>query len=141
MGPGKTTTLKRLSGLLHPTSGTATVVGHQPWRRSAAYLSAITLVMGPRNRLSGDIPAADSLLLNQAICRVGDAEYKRTFDELNDLLALQPIITKPVRRLSLGERMKCELAAALLRSPKPFRGRCWMPGVVRSRSTWPVCEP
>jgi ABC-2 type transport system ATP-binding protein len=117
-GAGKTTTLKMLSGLLHPTSGMATVVGHQPWRRSAAYLSAITLVMGQRNRLSWDIPAADSFLLNQAIYRVGDAEYKRTFDELNDLLALQPIITKPVRQLSLGERMKCELAAALLHSPQ-----------------------
>lgn len=116
-GAGKTTTLKMLSGLLHPTSGMATVLGHTPWQRSPEYLRSITLVMGQRNRLSWDIPAADSFLLNQAIYRISDAEYKRTFDELDELLELAPIIRKPVRNLSLGERMKCELAAALLHRP------------------------
>ena len=117
-GAGKTTTLKMLSGLLHPTGGQATVLGFTPWDRKSDFLRAITLVMGQRNRLSWDIPAADSFLLNQAIYRLTDAEYKRTLDELNELLDLQPIIKKPVRNLSLGERMKCELAAGLLHRPK-----------------------
>jgi ABC-2 type transport system ATP-binding protein len=116
-GAGKTTTLKMLSGLLHPTSGKANVLGYTPWLRSNDYLRSITLVMGQRNRLSWDIPAADSFLLNQAIYRISDEEYKRTFDELEQLLELGPIIRKPVRNLSLGERMKCELAAALLHRP------------------------
>src|SRR5512138_56226 len=116
-GAGKTTTLKMLSGLLHPTSGKASVLGFTPWELKPEYLRAITLVMGQRNRLSWDIPAADSFLLNQAIYRISDQDYKRTFDELDQLLELAPIIRKPVRNLSLGERMKCELAAALLHRP------------------------
>jgi ABC-2 type transport system ATP-binding protein len=117
-GAGKTTTLKMLSGLLHPTSGRASVLGHTPWQRSNDYLRSITLVMGQRNRLSWDIPAADSFLLNKAIYRIGDEEYKKTIKELDELLELSPIIRKPVRNLSLGERMKCELAAALLHKPQ-----------------------
>jgi len=78
----------------------------------------MTLVMGQRNRLSWDIPAADSFLLNQAVYRIGDSEYKRTLAELDDLLELGPIMRKPVRNLSLGERMKCELAAGLLHRPQ-----------------------
>jgi ABC-2 type transport system ATP-binding protein len=116
-GAGKTTTLKMLSGLLHPTSGEANVLGYIPWQHSADYLRSITLVMGQRNRLSWDIPAADSFLLNQAIYRIGDEDYRRTFQELDQLLELAPLIRKPVRNLSLGERMKCELAAALLHRP------------------------
>ncbi len=116
-GAGKTTTLKMLSGLLYPTGGTISILGYTPWERQSDYLRAITLVMGQRNRLSWDIPAADSFLLNQAIFRVSDAQYKETFDELNTLLDLTPIMGKPVRQLSLGERMKCELAAALLHRP------------------------
>lgn len=116
-GAGKTTTLKMLSGLLHPTSGRASVLGFTPWHRSTDYLRAITLVMGQRNRLSWDIPAADSFLLNQAIYRINDADFKRTLKELDELLELGPITRKPVRNLSLGERMKCELAAALLHRP------------------------
>jgi ABC-type uncharacterized transport system, ATPase component len=116
-GAGKTTTLKMLSGLLHPSSGQATVLGHVPWQRSNDYLRAITLVMGQRNRLAWDVPAADSFLLNKAIYRIGDADYRRTLDELDHLLELGPIMRKPVRNLSLGERMKCELAAALLHRP------------------------
>jgi ABC-2 type transport system ATP-binding protein len=117
-GAGKTTTLKMLSGLLHPTSGTASVLGFKPWQRSNDYLRNITLVMGQRNRLSWDIPAADSFLLNKAIYRISDEDYGKTIKELDELLELTPIIRKPVRNLSLGERMKCELAAALLHKPK-----------------------
>src|SRR6266545_4345041 len=117
-GAGKTTTLKMLSGLLHPTGGGAQVLGFTPWERKLDYLRAMTLVMGQRNRLSWDIPAADSFLLNQAVYRISDDDYKRTLDELDELLDLTPIIRKPVRNLSLGERMKCELAAGLLHRPK-----------------------
>jgi ABC-2 type transport system ATP-binding protein len=117
-GAGKTTTLKMLSGLLHPTSGDAKILGYTPWQRSSDYLRSMTLVMGQRNRLSWDIPAADSFLLNQAIYRISDDDYAKTFKELDELLDLQPIIRKPVRNLSLGERMKCELAASLLHRPK-----------------------
>ncbi len=117
-GAGKTTTLKMLSGLLHPTGGSASVLGYTPWERKRGYLQAMTLVMGQRNRLSWDIPAADSFLLNQAIYRIPQAEYARTLKELDELLDLSPIMRKPVRNLSLGERMKCELAAALLHRPQ-----------------------
>lgn len=117
-GAGKTTTLKMLSGLLHPTGGAANVLGFTPWERRPDFLRSITLVMGQRNRLSWDIPAADSFLLNQAVYGIDDAQYKRTLAELDELLDLAPIIKKPVRNLSLGERMKCELAAGLLHRPQ-----------------------
>jgi ABC-2 type transport system ATP-binding protein len=117
-GAGKTTTLKMLSGLLHPTGGNASVLGFTPWQRKPAFLQAMTLVMGQRNRLAWDIPAADSFLLNQAIYRISDVDYQRTLKELDQLLELGPILRKPVRNLSLGERMKCELAAGLLHRPK-----------------------
>ena len=117
-GAGKTTTLKMLSGLLHPTAGQAKVLGYIPWDLKADYLKSITLVMGQRNRLSWDIPAADSFLLNQAIYRISDEEYQKTLKELDELLELSPIMKKPVRNLSLGERMKCELAAGLLHRPQ-----------------------
>jgi ABC-2 type transport system ATP-binding protein len=117
-GAGKTTTLKMLSGLLHPTGGQARVLGFTPWELKSDYLRSMTLVMGQRNRLSWDIPAADSFLLNQAIYRISDQDYKETMKELDELLELTPILRKPVRNLSLGERMKCELAAGLLHRPK-----------------------
>jgi ABC-2 type transport system ATP-binding protein len=117
-GAGKTTTLKMLSGLLHPTGGQATVLGFTPWELKPDYLRSMTLVMGQRNRLSWDIPAADSFLLNQAIYRIPDDEYKATYRELDELLELEPLMKKPVRNLSLGERMKCEIAAGLLHRPK-----------------------
>jgi ABC-2 type transport system ATP-binding protein len=117
-GAGKTTTLKMLSGLLHPSSGKARVLGFTPWELKPDYLRTMTLVMGQRNRLSWDIPAADSFLLNQAIYRIPDDEYKATYKELDELLELEPLMKKPVRNLSLGERMKCELAAGLLHRPR-----------------------
>ncbi len=117
-GAGKTTTLKMLSGLLYPTSGQVTVLGHIPWRREKAYLRQITLVMGQRNQLVWDIPVIDSFELNRAIYRIPYDEYRRTLAELTDLLELGPLLRKPVRNLSLGERMKCEMAAALLHRPR-----------------------
>jgi ABC-2 type transport system ATP-binding protein len=117
-GAGKTTTLKILSGLLHPTGGDARVLGHTPWELRSAYLRSMTLVMGQRSRLAWDIPAADSFLLNQAIYRIPEDEYQRTLKELDELLELEPIMKKPVRNLSLGERMKVEMAAGLLHRPK-----------------------
>jgi ABC-2 type transport system ATP-binding protein len=117
-GAGKTTTLKMLSGLLHPTGGTASVLGFTPWELKSDYLRSMTLVMGQRSRLAWDIPAADSFLLNQAIYRIPDEDYKRSLAELDELLELAPIMKKPVRNLSLGERMKVELAAGLLHRPQ-----------------------
>ena len=107
-----------LSGLLFPSGGNATVLGFTPWDRKADFLRAMTLVMGQRNRLAWDIPAVDSFLLNQAIYRLSDEEYQQTLNELDELLELGPLMRKPVRNLSLGERMKCELAAGLLHRPQ-----------------------
>ena len=117
-GAGKTTTLKMLSGLLFPTAGNIEVLGHTPFDRNRAFLSDITLVMGQRNQLIWDIPVADSFERNRAIYRIPTAEYQRTRDELTDLLGLSELLSKPVRNLSLGERMKCEIAAALLHRPQ-----------------------
>ncbi len=117
-GAGKTTTLKMLSGLLHPTSGELLVLGYVPWKREKAFLRQITLVMGQRNELVWDIPALDSFELNRAIYRVPVADYRLMLKELTDLLELGDLLRKPVRNLSLGERMKCEIAAALLHRPQ-----------------------
>jgi ABC-2 type transport system ATP-binding protein len=117
-GAGKTTTLKMLSGLLYPTSGDVTVLGFTPSRRQNSFLRQITLVMGQRNQLVWDIPAMDSFELSRAIYRIPLADYRRTLDELTALLELGPLLRKPVRNLSLGERMKCEIAAALLHRPQ-----------------------
>lgn len=117
-GAGKTTTLKMLSGLLYPTSGHLEVLGYTPWRRERVFLRQITLVMGQRNQLIWDIPAGDSFELNRVIYRIPEPEFRRTLDELVDLLDLAPLIRKPVRNLSLGERMKVEIAAALLHRPR-----------------------
>ena len=117
-GAGKTTTLKMLSGLLYPTSGEALVLGHTPQRREKDYLRQITLVMGNRNQLQWDIPAADSFEMNRAIYRIPEPEFRRTRDELVELLELGDLVTKPVRNLSLGERMKAEICGALLHRPR-----------------------
>jgi ABC-2 type transport system ATP-binding protein len=117
-GAGKTTTLKMLSGLLHPTGGECMVLGSVPWKRERTFLRQITLVMGQRNQLVWDIPASDSFELNRVIYRLSPADFRRTLNELTELLELGPLLKKPVRNLSLGERMKCEIAAALLHRPQ-----------------------
>jgi ABC-2 type transport system ATP-binding protein len=117
-GAGKTTTLKMLSGLLYPTSGEARVVGHVPSRREPAYLRQMTMVMGNRNQLQWDLPALDSYELLRAIYRLHPDDFRKTRDEFIELLDLGDLVTKPVRNLSLGERMKVETAAALLHRPQ-----------------------
>jgi ABC-2 type transport system ATP-binding protein len=117
-GAGKTTTLKMLSGLLHPSGGTATVLGHTPFQREKDYLRQITLVMGQRNQLVWDIPVVDSFERNRAIYRMDAGEYHKMLDEMTDLLDLGDLLQKPTRNLSLGERMKCEIAVSLLHKPQ-----------------------
>jgi ABC-2 type transport system ATP-binding protein len=117
-GAGKTTTLKMLSGLLYPTSGEATVLGHVPSRREPALLRRITMVMGNRNQLEWDLPALDSFDLIRAVYRLDPHEFRRTRDEFVELLDLGALVHKPVRNLSLGERMKMEIVGALLHRPQ-----------------------
>lgn len=116
-GAGKTTTLKLLSGVINPTSGSATVMGHVPWHRDNAYRRRFALVMGQKNQLWWDLPAQDSFRLHQKIYRIDADQFQRTEDELVDLLGVKDLLSQPVRALSLGERMKMELIAALLHSP------------------------
>ncbi len=116
-GAGKTTTLKLLSGVINPTSGTARVLGHVPWRRENAYRRRFALVMGQKNQLWWDLPAQESFRLHQQIYCIDPADFDRTRDELADLLQVKDLLSQPVRELSLGERMKMELTAALLHSP------------------------
>jgi len=117
-GAGKTTTLKMLSGLLYPTSGTGTVLGFIPSQRQSQFLSQITLVMGNRQQLVWDLPALDSFDLMRAIYSIPTQEFIHTRDEFIDLLELKDLVNKPVRNLSLGERMKMEIAGSLLHRPK-----------------------
>jgi viologen exporter family transport system ATP-binding protein len=117
-GAGKTTTLKMLSGLLYPTGGEVRVLDHVPSRRESAFLRRITMVMGNRNQLQWDLPALDSFELNRAIYRLEPADFRRTRDEFIELLDLGELVRKPVRNLSLGERMKVEICAALLHQPQ-----------------------
>ncbi|BCY18215.1 ABC transporter [Leptolinea sp. HRD-7] len=116
-GAGKTTTLKMLSGLVHPTSGDITVLGHKPWKREADYLRRISIIMGNKSQMLWDIPPMDSFRVLSEIYNVPAADYKNTLDEIIDLLDMKELLTKPVRNLSLGERMKCELTASLLYRP------------------------
>jgi ABC-2 type transport system ATP-binding protein len=116
-GAGKTTTLKMLCGLLHPTSGEARVAGYVPWRREHAYLRRISMVLGNKSQMLWDIPPLDSFRVLSEIYGVPPADFQRTRDELIELLDMPAILTKPVRNLSLGERMKCELVAGLLHRP------------------------
>ena len=117
-GAGKTTTLKMLSGLLHPTGGDLHVLGFVPNKREKAYLSQITLVMGNRNQLFWDIPAMDSFEVARAIYRIPKDEFVKSRDEMIELMELGELVKKPVRNLSLGERMKVEIVGALLHKPK-----------------------
>ncbi|HLD60947.1 MAG TPA: ABC transporter ATP-binding protein [Patescibacteria group bacterium] len=117
-GAGKTTTLKMLSGIIYPSSGEAKVLGFTPWKRQAAFQKQFALVMGQKNQLWWDLPAMESFILNKEIYEVPDKQFKQNLDELLTLLEIKDIVDIPVRKLSLGQRMKCELAAALLHSPK-----------------------
>jgi viologen exporter family transport system ATP-binding protein len=116
-GAGKTTTLKVLAGLLHPTSGEVTVEGHVPFAREAELLRKITLVMGQKSQLIWDLPPSETYAMNRAVFDVPKPQFEATLAELTELLDLGPLVDKPTRQLSLGERMKCELAAALLHQP------------------------
>lgn len=117
-GAGKTTTLKLLSGVIYPTSGTARVMGHVPWERHNDYRRRFALVMGQKNQLWWDLPAQESFRLHQQIYGIDKSAFERTHDELTDLLSVRDLLGRPVRELSLGERMKMELIAALLHSPE-----------------------
>lgn len=117
-GAGKTTTLKMLSGLLHPSAGEVRVAGFVPQQREVAFLKTITLVMGQKQQLLWDLPASESFELNRAIYDIPRPQYEETLEELTRLLEIGDLVGKPTRQLSLGERMKCELTAALLHRPK-----------------------
>ena len=117
-GAGKTTTLKMLTGLLHPSAGRVEVAGHVPFRREASFLKRITLVMGQKQQLIWDLPAADSLRINAAVYEIPDDVCRRRIAELSAMLGTDGVLNQPVRKLSLGERMKVELLAALLHQPE-----------------------
>lgn len=117
-GAGKTTTLKMLSGLLYPTHGKITVLGFDPWNRKPEFQKQFALVMGQKNQLWWDLPPVETFELNKAIYEISDTQYKKTLNKLVDLLDVSDVLNVQVRKLSLGQRMKCELIAALLHSPK-----------------------
>ena len=117
-GAGKTTTLKLLAGLIHPSAGTAGVLGFTPWERANAYRRRFSLVMGQKNQLWWDLPAQESFNLNREIYAVPKPEFAARLDELTDLLKVKKLVGQPVRELSLGERMRMELIAALLHAPE-----------------------
>ncbi len=117
-GAGKTTTLKVLSGLLYPTGGFIQVLGHDPWRRHPDFLKNIALVMGQKNQLWWDLPALETFDLNRAVYEIPTATYRQTLEELVGILGVTKYLTTPVRKLSLGQRMRLELIAALLHRPQ-----------------------
>jgi ABC-2 type transport system ATP-binding protein len=117
-GAGKTTLIKLLVGLIHPTSGHTVVDGYIPWERKHSFLREISVVMGQKNQLWWDIPASESFLLNKSLYGIPDKDYEDTLNELVDLLDVREKLNVQVRRLSLGERMKMEIIAALLHKPK-----------------------
>lgn len=117
-GAGKTTTLKCLSGLLYPTKGDINVLGYKPFERQDKYLTQISLIMGQKNQLWWDLPAMETLILNKEIYNITDKVFNQTLNELTELLFIRHLMDIPVRKLSLGERMKMELVAALIHRPK-----------------------
>jgi ABC-2 type transport system ATP-binding protein len=117
-GAGKTTTLKMLTGLIHPSSGNVRVAGYIPFRRQPQFLRQTSLVMGQKQQLLWDLPALDSLRINAAVYNISDRVFQERLTELTSMLSLEKKLTQPVRKLSLGERMKAELLAALLHHPK-----------------------
>ena len=116
-GAGKTTLIKLLVGLLHPSSGVVDINGFTPWNRKAAFLKQISVVMGQKNQLWWDIPASESFLLNQKIYEIPEKDFQNRLKELVELLGVEEKLNVQVRRLSLGERMKMEIIAALLHNP------------------------
>ena len=117
-GAGKTTTIKMLTGLLYPTSGTASVLGYEPWNRDKELLRRISLVMGQRNNLQWDLPALDSFDLNKAVYGIPDEAFLQRRDAYVEIMDVGDLVTKPVRNLSLGERMKVEIVGSLLHGPE-----------------------
>ena len=117
-GAGKTTTLKMLSGILRPSSGSATVLGYTPWERQKEFKQQFSIVLGQKGQLWWDLPAIDSLILNKYIYEINDTDYQYTLAELSELLDVKELLNVQVRRLSLGERMKMEIIAALIHKPK-----------------------
>jgi ABC-2 type transport system ATP-binding protein len=117
-GAGKTTTLKMLAGILYPTSGKARVLDYIPWERKREYQRKFALVIGQKQQLWWDLPASETFILNKEIYEIEDKKFKRKVDELSSLLDVKDILDVQVRKLSMGQRMKCELIAALLHSPK-----------------------
>jgi len=117
-GAGKTTALKCLSGLLYPTGGKVEVLGFDPWNRKEAFLKQISLVMGQKNQLWWDLPPRETFILNKEIYQIPEAKFKKVFNNLTEILEVEDILDIQVRKLSLGQRMKCELIASLLHSPK-----------------------
>lgn len=116
-GAGKSTTIKVLSGILHPTEGYVNVMGHTPWLERETYVRKIGALFGQKSQLWWDIPAFDTFALHKVMYKIDDAVYRKTIDEFVELLGLEDIINRPVRQLSLGERMKCELVCAMLHGP------------------------
>lgn len=117
-GAGKTTTLKMLTGLIHPSQGRVRVAGYIPFKRQAPFLKQISLVMGQKQQLIWDLPAIDSLKINAAVYEIPDKDFRQRVGEFTEMLALEGKLQQPVRKLSLGERMKAELLAALLHHPQ-----------------------
>lgn len=117
-GAGKTSTLKMLAGILYPTNGEISVLGYTPFEKKRAFLKQIAFIMGQRNQLIWDLPAVDSFELQRAVYEIDESQYKKTLSHLLSILDCEPLIQKPVKTLSLGERMKMELIAGLLHRPK-----------------------
>ena len=117
-GAGKTTTLKVLSGLLYPTSGEIRVLGFEPFKRRPQFQKQFSLIMGQKNQLWWDLPPMDSFILNKEIYEVSEEKFTEVLDKLSEMLSVKDILKVPVRKLSLGQRMKCELIAALIHSPR-----------------------
>lgn len=117
-GAGKSTTLKILTGVLHPTSGAVSVMGYTPWRQRKPYVRHIGVVFGQKSQLLWDIPPIDAFYMNKAIYDIPDAEFQETLERMITLLGVADVVRKPTRQLSLGERMKCEFAMAMLHRPQ-----------------------
>ncbi len=117
-GAGKTTTLKILAGILYPTRGNINVLGYIPFEKKANFLKSISFIMGQRNQLIWDLPATDTFMLNKEIYEIPDGDFNHRLDELSTLLEVTELVNKPVKTLSLGERMKMEFIAGLLHQPK-----------------------